>query len=47
MFQEIEKKKKLLDSKRPFAKRAIENLKAFYDVEFTYNSNAIEGNTLT
>ncbi|MCT4509289.1 MAG: hypothetical protein N4A48_11155 [Tepidibacter sp.] len=47
MFEEIDKKKKLLDSKRPFSKTAIDNLKKYYDVELTYNYNAIEGNILT
>ncbi|WP_242967939.1 Fic family protein [Tepidibacter mesophilus] len=47
MFEEIDKKKQLLDSKRPFSKTTIDNLKKYYDVELTYNSNAIEGNTLT
>ncbi|MBO0567160.1 Fic family protein [Clostridium botulinum] len=37
----------MLDSKRPFNKNSIENLKKYFDVELTYNSNAIEGNTLT
>ncbi|MBO0563414.1 Fic family protein [Clostridium botulinum] len=41
------KKKEILDSKRPFNKNSIENLKKYFDVELTYNSNAIEGNTLT
>ena len=47
MFNEIDKKKSLLDSKRPLDRKAVENLKKYFDVEFTYNSNAIEGNTLT
>lgn len=47
MLKEIDKKKKILDSKRPFDKTAIKNLKEYFDVELTYNSNAIEGNTLT
>ncbi|SMB79967.1 Fic/DOC family protein [Desulfonispora thiosulfatigenes DSM 11270] len=47
MFEEIDKQKVLLDSKKPFSKIAINNLKKYYDVELTYNSNAIEGNTLT
>lgn len=47
MFEEIDKKKILLDNKRPFSKFAIDSLKKYYDVELTYNSNAIEGNTLT
>lgn len=47
MFKEIDEKKKILDSKRPFNQDAIKNLKKYFDVELTYNSNAIEGNTLT
>ncbi|MDA3733232.1 Fic family protein [Niameybacter massiliensis] len=47
MFQEIEKKKTLLDSKRPLRPEVLNNLKQYFDVELTYNSNAIEGNTLT
>lgn len=47
MIKEIDRKKKILDSKGPFNKDAIKNLKQYFDVELTYNSNAIEGNTLT
>lgn len=47
MFKKIDEKKALLDSKRPLNSRALENLKRYFDVELTYNSNAIEGNTLT
>lgn len=47
MFKEIDEKKKRLNSKRPLDKNALENLKKYFDVELTYNSNAIEGNTLT
>jgi Fic family protein len=47
MFNDIDKKKSLLDSKRPLDRKAVENLKKYFDVELTYNSNAIEGNTLT
>lgn len=47
MFIEIDKKKSLLDSKRPLTQEALANLKKYFDVELTYNSNAIEGNTLT
>lgn len=47
MFKEIDEKKSLLDSKRPLNGNAIDNLKKYFDVELTYNSNAIEGNTLT
>ncbi|NFE72857.1 Fic family protein [Clostridium botulinum] len=47
MFTNIDNKKSILDSKRPFNKEALHNLKKYFDVELTYNSNAIEGNTLT
>ncbi|MDB8550934.1 Fic family protein [Turicibacter sanguinis] len=47
MFTLLEEKKKLLDSKRPLSREVLTNLKKYFDVEFTYNSNAIEGNTLT
>lgn len=47
MFQNIDNKKAILDSRRPLSKEAINNLKKYFDVELTYNSNAIEGNTLT
>ncbi len=47
MFDKITKKKAILDSKRPFDREMLNNLKKYFDVELTYNSNAIEGNTLT
>lgn len=47
MFSKIDDKKILLDSKRPLDRQALNNLKKYFDVELTYNSNAIEGNTLT
>lgn len=47
MFNKIDDKKAILDSKRPLDKRALDNLKQYFDIELTYNSNAIEGNTLT
>lgn len=47
MFENIDVKKGILDSKRPLNKEAVQNLKKYFDVELTYNSNAIEGNTLT
>lgn len=46
MFTNIDNKKSILDSKRHLNKGALENLKKYFDVELTYNSNAIEGNTL-
>ncbi|ADL50874.1 Fic family protein [Clostridium cellulovorans] len=47
MLKKIDDKKSILDSKRPLKKEVIDNLKKYFDVELTYNSNAIEGNTLT
>ena len=47
MFTVVDEKKELLDSKRPLSRAVLNNLKKYFDVEFTYNSNAIEGNTLT
>ncbi len=39
--------KNILDSKRPLTPGEIKRLNEEFVVEFTYNSNAIEGNTLT
>ncbi|MBE9170558.1 Fic family protein [Pleurocapsales cyanobacterium LEGE 06147] len=46
-FQQIDKLKGWLDSFRPLSPIIVAELKKLYDVQFTYNSNAIEGNTLT
>ena len=43
----IERKHELLSSKRPLTPSEVERLSHEFMVEFTYNSNAIEGNTLT
>jgi Fic family protein len=43
----VEQKKADLDRLRPLAGDAIAHLQKYYDVELTYTSNAIEGNTLT
>lgn len=47
IFEEIERKKELLSSMRPLTQGEVERLREEFMVEFTYNSNAIEGNTLT
>ncbi len=47
MFTNIDNKKSILDSKRHLNKGALENLKKYFDVELTYNSNAVEEYTLT
>ncbi|MBI5701825.1 Fic family protein [Candidatus Saganbacteria bacterium] len=39
--------KKKLDALRPISKSHLEKLKEYFDVEWTYNSNAIEGNSLS
>ena len=43
----IASKKAELDGLRPLSVGALEGLQKYYDVELTYTSNAIEGNTLT
>src|SRR5438309_6035560 len=43
----IAAKKAELDALRPLAAEALRRLQKHYDVELTYTSNAIEGNTLT
>lgn len=43
----IDRKKGELDSRRPLTKGEVERLTEEFIVEYTYNSNAIEGNTLT
>ena len=43
----IERKKKELDTRRPLTEGELERLTEEFVVEYTYNSNAIEGNTLT
>lgn len=43
----VAEKKALLDSLRPLTPGEVEDLMREFVVEFTYNSNAIEGNSLT
>ena len=43
----IAAKKARLDALRPLVGKSLGALQAWYDVELTYTSNAIEGNTLT
>lgn len=43
----IDKKKKELDNRRPLTEGEIKRLNEEFTIEYTYNSNAIEGNTLT
>lgn len=47
MFNEIDEKKLLLDSKMPLPEYTVKSIREKLLLEWTYNSNAIEGNTLT
>lgn len=47
LLEQIDRKKKELDGRRPLTAGEAERLNEEFLVEYTYNSNAIEGNTLT
>jgi len=47
ILTQIDRKKKELDGRRPLTEGELERLNEEFTVEYTYNSNAIEGNTLT
>lgn len=47
IYQRIFEKKRKLDKKRPLPKAVLGRIREEFGVELTYNSNAIEGNTLT
>lgn len=47
LINEIDRKQALLAEMRPLTPGEVQRLKEEFMVEFTYNSNAIEGNTLT
>lgn len=46
-FDEVDQLKEKLDIKRPISKETLKSLKESINLEWTYNSNGIEGNTLT
>ena len=46
-FDRLDKLKEKLDNKRPLPKETIWSLKEWFNLEYIFNSNAIEGNTLT
>jgi Fic family protein len=46
LSQAIAAKKERLDRMRPLSPEAMAKLEHYYDIELTYTSNAIEGNTL-
>lgn len=47
IFAQIERKKTELNNRRPLTEGELERLNEEFAIEYTYNSNAIEGNTLT
>ncbi len=47
LFERINQKKARLDAARPLPKYTLKSLQEKLFLEWTYNSNAIEGNTLT
>ena len=47
LLEMINRKKAELDTRRPLTEGEAERLTEEFVVEYTYNSNAIEGNTLT
>jgi Fic family protein len=47
LLDAIADKKNRLDQLRPLPAEALSNLEHYYDMEITYTSNAIEGNTLS
>lgn len=46
-FDKVDELNKELNSKRPIPKETLKSLKESINLEWTYNSNGIEGNTLT
>ena len=46
-FNEVDELKRKLDNKRPIPKETLRSLEESINLEWTYNSNGIEGNTLT
>jgi len=46
-FNLIDDKKRIIDSHRPLSQNMVRQLRDKLIIEWTYNSNAIEGNTLT
>jgi len=47
LYDNIELKKQELSERRPLTEAEVERLNEDFMIEYTYNSNAIEGNTLT
>lgn len=47
LAESVAQKRARLDRLRPFSPEALNRLEHYYDIEITYTSNAIEGNTLS
>lgn len=47
LLELIDEKKQILDGRRPLSQEQLQQIKRIYDVDLTYNSNAIEGSTMT
>ncbi len=47
LLNAVADKKERLDRLRPVSREALAKLEHYYDIELTYTSNAIEGNTLS
>jgi len=47
ILKQVQLKKTKLDTLRPLSNEQLQNLKKVYDSQLTYNSNAIEGSTIT
>ena len=47
LLASIAAKQERIDKLRPVSPKALANLEHYYDIELTYTSNAIEGNTLS
>jgi len=47
LYEKIEERKQELNKRRPLTLGELERLNEDFMIEYTYNSNAIEGNTLT
>jgi len=47
ILDQVQHKKEQLNKFRPLSNAQVKNLKNVYDIQLTFNSNAIEGSTLT
>lgn len=46
-FDFYRRERKRLEELRPLSPKAVTDLEHYYDIELTYTSNAVEGNTLS